>query len=77
MDRSFGTHSNAQCTATKTYPILKKMNYMRSKLTGEAKSAISGIALSNENYAVAISLLPERFGKAQEVIDLHYFPIST
>ncbi len=51
---------------------IEKMNYLNSKLTGEAKRAISGLALSNENYTVAVKILKERFGKVQEVVDLHY-----
>lgn len=43
-----------------------------SKLVGEARSAIAGLALSNENYAVAIKIMKERFGNIQETIDLHY-----
>lgn len=39
---------------------------------GEARQAILGLTLSNENYKVAISILKERFGNIQHVIDLHY-----
>ncbi|XP_060551271.1 uncharacterized protein LOC132712851 [Ruditapes philippinarum] len=51
---------------------IQKFNYLRSKLYGEARSAISGLELSGDNYHVAIKLLRERYGNAQEVIDLHY-----
>ena len=51
---------------------IEKFNYLRSKLNGEAKRAIQGLTLSKENYGVAISILRERFGNEQEVIDLHY-----
>ena len=51
---------------------IEKMNYLRSKLSGDAKGAISGLTLSNDNYVIAIQTLRDRFGKAQEVIDLHY-----
>ena len=36
---------------------IEKLNYLNSKLMGEAKSAVSGIMLSNENYGVAVTLL--------------------
>lgn len=49
-----------------------KFNYLKGKLTGEARSAIAGLSLSNENYDVAIRILQERFGETQEIIDLHY-----
>lgn len=51
---------------------VEKFNYLRSKVTGEARSAIQGLTLSNENYEVAIGILKERFGNEQEIIDLHY-----
>ena len=51
---------------------IEKFNYLNSKVGGEAKSAILGLALSNENYQIAVDILKDRFGDAQEVIDLHY-----
>ena len=52
--------------------VIEKFSCLRSKLTGEARNAISGLSLSNENYQIAIDILKERFGNEQEVIDLHY-----
>jgi len=49
-----------------------KFNYLRGKLTGEAREAIAGLSLSNENYLVAVKLLNDRFGDKQEIVDLHY-----
>ena len=51
---------------------IENLKYLNSKLTGEAKQAVSGILLSNENYRVAIDLLKERFGDKQTVINSHY-----
>ena len=51
---------------------IEKLKYLNSKLTGEAKQAVSGILLSYENYRVAIDLLKERFGDKQTVINSHY-----
>ncbi|CAG2200461.1 unnamed protein product [Mytilus edulis] len=51
---------------------VEKFNYLKSKIGGEAKQAISGLNLSNDNYEVAVSILQERFGNIQVVIDLHY-----
>lgn len=45
---------------------------MKGKLTGEARSAIAGLSLSNENYAIAVKILKDRYGDKQEIIDLHY-----
>ena len=50
---------------------IENFNYLKSKLNGEAKSAIQGLTLSKENYDVAIGILKDRFGNEQEVIDLH------
>ena len=51
---------------------IDKLKYLNSKLTGEAKQAVSGIHLSKENYKVAKDLLKERFGDQQTVINSHY-----
>jgi len=51
---------------------VEKFNYYKSKLTGEAMQVISGLTLSNENYAVAINILKERYGNVQDVVNLHY-----
>ena len=41
-----------------------KLNYLMSKLTGEARQAVSGILHSNENYSLVVELLKERYGDA-------------
>ena len=51
---------------------IEKLKYLNSKLTGEAKQAVSGIFLSKENYKVAKELLKERFDDQQTVINCHY-----
>ena len=51
---------------------IDKLKYLNSKLTGEAKQAVAGIHLSNENYKVAKDLLKERFGDQQMVINSYY-----
>jgi len=56
----------------KTLSNSEKLNYIKSKVCGEAQRAISGLALSDANYDVAIGILLERFGNVQEVVDLHY-----
>ena len=38
---------------------VEKFNYLRNKVSGEARSAIQGLKLSNENYEVAIGTLKE------------------
>ncbi|CAC5379125.1 unnamed protein product [Mytilus coruscus] len=56
----------------KRLPNIDKFIYLKSKLVGDAKYAISGLNVSHENYIVAVNILKERFGNAQDVIDLHY-----
>ncbi|XP_053395800.1 uncharacterized protein LOC128555967 [Mercenaria mercenaria] len=51
---------------------IDKFNYLQSKVVGEAKQSIAGLALSKENYDVAVTILKERFGNPQEAVDLHY-----
>ena len=50
---------------------IEKMHYLNSKLSGEAKNAVSGIMLSNENYTVVTTLLKERFEDNQVVLHNH------
>ena len=50
----------------------EKLSYLNSKLTGEAKQAVSGIYCSNENYEVTKVLLKEIFGRSQSVTNSHY-----
>ncbi|XP_056016815.1 uncharacterized protein LOC130053514 [Ostrea edulis] len=54
---------------------IEKFSYLQSKLTGEAKAAISGISLTHENYDVAIDIIQERFGDAQSVIHKHHMKL--
>ena len=35
---------------------IEKFNFLKSKVSGEARSAIQWLTLSNENYGVAIGL---------------------
>ena len=51
---------------------IQKLNYLLSKLSGEAKHSVLGILLSNENYFVVIDILKERYGDLQTVINSHY-----
>ncbi|XP_066927907.1 uncharacterized protein [Clytia hemisphaerica] len=50
---------------------VEKMNYLKSLLTEKAEQTISGLALSNENYPIAMKLLEERFGDEQIIISSH------
>ena len=69
MWSEFWTVLNLQYTIIKKLSNIEKINYLKSKVTGEARSAILGLTLSNKNYTIAVDILKDRFGKSQEVID--------
>ena len=56
---------------------VEKLTYLNSKLTGEAKHTVSGIQLSNENYEVTKTLLKDRFGSSQSVVNSHITQLIT
>lgn len=49
-----------------------KLLYLKSSLTGNAKVAIEGLEVTNENYSIAVNTLKERFSKESHIIDAHY-----
>ena len=51
---------------------IEKLCYLKDRLIGEAKHAISGISVSKENYRVVKTLLKENFEDTQLVIHHHY-----
>ena len=59
-----------------TFSSIDKMNYLKSKLKGEALNAISGYQLCNNNYEVVVDVLKRRFGNPQVIIDAHYRSLS-
>lgn len=63
-----------ECTVHKNSNLsnVEKFSYLQTKLGGEAKRAVAGLARSNENYEIALRLLHERYGNQQEIVDLHY-----
>ena len=48
-----------------------KFNHLRSLLKGSARDAVSGLMLTEVNYAEAISILKRRFGNKQQIISKH------
>ena len=59
-----------------SYSPVDKFNYLKSKLRGDALSAISGYELSNSNYSVVVDVLKQRFGNPQLIVDAHYRSLS-
>ncbi|MEW8548557.1 MAG: DUF1759 domain-containing protein [Candidatus Thiodiazotropha sp.] len=54
---------------------IEKLLYLKSKLTGVAKNAISGISVSNETYSDVKAFLKERFEDTQFVLNWHYMEL--
>ena len=50
---------------------VEKFTYLLSYITGEALRLQNGLALTNENYKVALDLLERRFGSKQVIISSH------
>ena len=66
----------AQSTRTNQASSIDKMNYLKSKLKGEALNGISGYQLCNNNCEVVVDVLKRRFGNPQAIIDVHYRDLS-
>ncbi|GFY44451.1 uncharacterized protein TNIN_456221 [Trichonephila inaurata madagascariensis] len=54
-----------------TLSKIEKFTYLKSYLREAASTAISGFALTNENYDSAIQLLQDRFGRKELAINAH------
>jgi len=50
---------------------IQKFSYLKSRVTGAAESAITGLPLTEDNYETAIDILRDRFGKPQLLISNH------
>ncbi|XP_072140680.1 uncharacterized protein [Dermacentor andersoni] len=50
---------------------IDKFKYLNSYLTGKAAAAAAGLDFSEGNYDVALSLLKERFGRKEVIIEDH------
>ena len=51
---------------------VSKFSYLKGALRGAAFTAISGIALTNDNYDVAATLLKQKFGRPDSIIEMIY-----
>ena len=50
---------------------VQKLNYLRAQLQEDAAHVISGLTLTDSNYAHSVTLLRERFGQQHKLIDAH------
>eukprot|EP00117_Sycon_ciliatum_P034134 scpid9570/ scgid26125/ len=51
---------------------VQKLTYLKETVKDKALSAISGLEVSDANYAVALTILDDRFGNKQSQVDAHY-----
>ena len=66
-------YENFQCAVDNNEDLssIQKLTYLRNLLEGQALSTITGLALTHDNYKVAINLLKERFDNKQLLISSH------
>ena len=65
---------NSTIHEQKTLSAVSKFNYnyLKSVLKGSALSTIVEILLTNDNYALAVRLLQEKFGQKEAIVGLLY-----
>ena len=69
--RSFWESFDSAMNKNPTLSAIDKFNYLKALLEGPAVSAIQGLSLSEGNYAAALELLQQRFGRTQQIISAH------
>ena len=69
--QTFWDSFNNAINLNRELSAIEKMTYLMGLLEGEAARAISGLPLTSDNYARAIELLNERFGRTQIIISAH------
>ena len=55
---------------------MSKFTYLKGVLRGAGAAAISGIAISNNNCDLAITLLKERLGRVDVIIESLYIKLQ-
>ena len=70
--KEFSESFEAAIDRKTTLTSVDKLNYLKSKLDGDALTVIRGLELTNESYEVAVKLLKERFGDRQVILDAHF-----
>ena len=68
---TFWDSFSAAVDSNPTLNPVQKFNYLKAQLQGEAARAIAGLPLTALNYTHSISLLKERFGQPQKLINAH------
>ena len=73
--QEFWDSSEATIHKDPTMLTINKFNYLRTQLEDGALKTIERLELTNANYETAITLLRDRYGKKQMVLDAHYTPL--
>ena len=61
----------AACVDELDIPTVTKFNYLSGVLRGDAKSALEGIPITEENYQTAKEILHQKFGRKELVVFAH------
>ena len=56
--------------------MVSKFSYLKGALRGAAFTAISGIVLTNDNYNVAVTLLKQKLGRPDSIIEMLYVKLQ-
>lgn len=70
--REFWDSFNSAIHSRHDLEPVEKFHYLRSYLTGDAKQAIQGLSITNENYLNAVGILEERFANIEMIKDIHF-----
>ena len=57
--------SNTQLTS------IKKFGYFKGLLRGKAEAAITSLAMTEDNYRIAVDILKSRFGNVNLIVSAH------
>ncbi|KAG0429605.1 hypothetical protein HPB47_023431 [Ixodes persulcatus] len=69
--QGFWDHFDVTIHRNPVLPPIEKFKYLMTYLTHNAKRAVEGIRLSEQNYDLAIRILHDRFGRRDILIDEH------
>ncbi|GFX92508.1 integrase catalytic domain-containing protein [Trichonephila clavipes] len=68
---SFWARFNSAVHENSSLNDVDKFSYLKSVDTSDAELAIRGLTLTSENYAKAIKILENRFGRKELIVDFH------
>ena len=69
--QSFWDSFDAAVNSNPTLSPIHKFNYLKAQLQGDAARAIAGLPLTEMNYTQSVTLLKQRFGQPEKLINAH------